>query len=227
MTEAAALSSLNALRAIAALLVEATDVQVVSALKTHHTAHKLTAARPTPALNAHSLVTALLAKLLARLSTTSQSFQTTAQPENHTFAQVATVLLTRLHAQSFVTALMVNISAQTKSAVLSGNLTHSSQNLLKTTAWPTSITSAHQPTSCAQTSAARLTGLIARPRTNAQLTLHSSAAMDLARVNQPDQTDALQVSPAATAFHSSALTVPALVIHPSAKCFLLALLTLL
>jgi len=51
--------------------------------------------------------------------------------------------------------------------------------------------------------------------------------MDLAKLNLLELTDALQVSLATIAFLSSALMVHVLVIHLFAKCFLLALLTLL
>jgi hypothetical protein len=134
MTEAAELLNLNALRARAALLVEATDAQAVFAPKTLLTAHNLMAAQHSPAQNAHSQVTAPSTRLFARQSITPPSFQTTALPDLLTSAQVVTALLTRTPALRSETALMVNTSAQTKSADLSGDLTHSSQNLLKITA---------------------------------------------------------------------------------------------
>lgn len=150
MTDLAELSSLNALRPTAALLEEATDALVVFAPKTLATAHNLTVAQPSPAPSAHSPVIAPLTRLFVRQSTTPLSFQTTARPRTHTFAQPVTVLLARAAVQRFATAQMVNTSAQTRTADLSGDTTHSSQNLLKTTAW-VPRTSAHQPASFAQT----------------------------------------------------------------------------
>jgi hypothetical protein len=225
MTEAAELSNLNALRATAVLKVEASDAAAVFAPKTPLTAHNLTAAQPSLQPSAHSLVTALLTPLLARRSTTALSFLMAAHQNLHSDAQLVYVLLLRPNAQRFQIVQMVNSSAQTRDADASGDMILSSQNLLTTTAWEPR-TSAHQLASSAQIIAAKRSGQTARPRTSAQLTLHSSAEIAHARLNQLDQMAAHQPSLALIDLHSSALMVLALVILPSARSFHHALLTL-